>query len=242
MKILLILGAFFFLTSTTMAQSLEVVYGEKRNLGSQIAANSDPRVKKILANLAGSESLYMLRYSKGKSIYNKTKDAKGTSGAQVMKVSGGAYAYFKDQTAKTSIELNSIYQKEFLIEEPMVVSSWKIEPAADGDPAEIGGYKVMKANGQFGNKEYTVYFTEDIAVNEGPRNLWGLPGLILRAEGAGKIIEAKSVKWLDEQLDIAAPADGKFISREDYELMKSEKEADLLSGMGGGKVITIEKN
>ncbi len=227
---------------TTFAQSLEVVYGEKRDLSGQIESNSNPQVKAILANLAKEESIYTLQYNSGKSIYSKTADATKTTNAQVINLTGSEYAYYKDQGVKKAIEQNTIFKKEFLINEELTSNDWKFAVSEDDEPTEIGGYKVSKAIGLFNGGSCTVFYTEEIAVNEGPRSLWGLPGLILRAQGSGKIIEAKSVKWLKEELSIAKPDQGKLISRDDYNLMKSEKEADLLNGYGGGNVITIQKN
>jgi len=48
----------------------------------------------------------------------------------------------------------------------------------------IIGYHTQKATARFGGRDWTVWFTPDIPVSEGPWKLRGLPGLILKAETA----------------------------------------------------------
>ncbi|MCT3758181.1 GLPGLI family protein [Elizabethkingia anophelis] len=41
------------------------------------------------------------------------------------------------------------------------------------------GYKLQKATGDFGGREWTAWFTQDIPIPEGPYKFGGLPGLII---------------------------------------------------------------
>ena len=98
-----------------------------------------------------------------------------------------------------------------------------------------------RAKGYVDGEEVVAYFTEDIPINDGPRNYWGLPGLILKVEANGKTIEAKSIQSLPDKVNIAEPSGGKSVTKEEFLTLKEEKEANLMSGYGGGNVITIQK-
>lgn len=55
----------------------------------------------------------------------------------------------------------------------------------------IEGYPVQKAIGTFGGRIWTAWFTNDIAIPDGPYKFSGLPGLILQIED-----EQKNFSWL----------------------------------------------
>ncbi|MDR2906789.1 MAG: GLPGLI family protein [Bacteroidales bacterium] len=57
---------------------------------------------------------------------------------------------------------------------------WKISI----DTCTIAGYRSQKATTHYGGRDWTVWFTHEIPVSEGPWKLRGLPGLILKAETA----------------------------------------------------------
>lgn len=65
----------------------------------------------------------------------------------------------------------------YFYEEPLVITQWKIEI----ETKEISGYMCQKASINYGGREWTVYFTPEIPIQQGPWKLWGLPGLIIQA-------------------------------------------------------------
>ena len=66
-------------------------------------------------------------------------------------------------------------------DEPFPEFSWEIT----GDTAEVFGYDCIGAECDFRGRHWTAWFAPEIAVNEGPWKLRGLPGLILKAEADG---------------------------------------------------------
>lgn len=57
---------------------------------------------------------------------------------------------------------------------------WKLSR----ETAMIAGYRCQKASTRYGGRDWTAWFSPEIAVSEGPWKLRGLPGLILKAETA----------------------------------------------------------
>lgn len=55
---------------------------------------------------------------------------------------------------------------------------WKIET----ETKKINNYNLQKATANFGGRNWTVWFTPDINITEGPYKFRGLPGLVLYAE------------------------------------------------------------
>lgn len=50
------------------------------------------------------------------------------------------------------------------------------------DTCTVAGYRCQKATTRYGGRDWTAWFSPEIAVAEGPWKLRGLPGLILKAE------------------------------------------------------------
>lgn len=63
-------------------------------------------------------------------------------------------------------------------EEELEKPAWKIE----SEQEEIIGYKCQKATARYKGRLWTAWFAPALPLPEGPWKLWGLPGLILKAE------------------------------------------------------------
>lgn len=66
----------------------------------------------------------------------------------------------------------------FYYDESIVPIDWHIHPT---DTQTISGYLCQKATAKVSGRMWSVYFTPDIPLNNGPWKLWGLPGLIISA-------------------------------------------------------------
>jgi len=66
--------------------------------------------------------------------------------------------------------------------EARILPVWEMDTATE----EILGYICQKAHTHYGGRDWTVWFTSDIPISEGPWLLRGLPGLILKAHDAEK--------------------------------------------------------
>lgn len=70
---------------------------------------------------------------------------------------------------------NSTYLR---LKEQLPPMDWQISE----DTLSVMGYLCYKATSSFRGRDYTVFFSPEIPVNEGPWKLYGLPGAVLHAE------------------------------------------------------------
>jgi len=227
------------ISSFSFAQTISVTYSEKRDLSANLPdGNQDPQVAAILASLSNDESIYKLLSSKGESIYSKQSSSMGgETGAMVMNLSGSNYQMYRNKNKNETIEQNSILNKPFIIKEDLKPLDWKITT----EEKVINDLVVKKATCLKNGKEVVAWFTQKFSINEGPREFWGLPGLIVMVEYKDKTILANSIEILDSVESIRKPKEGKVVTRQEYEELKDEKENSLLSGYGGGKTIRIQR-
>lgn len=71
-----------------------------------------------------------------------------------------------------------IFLKHYYYDEALTLPKWHI---LENDKKEIAGYLCQKAITNYLGREWIVYFTPEIPYNYGPWKLWGLPGLIIKA-------------------------------------------------------------
>lgn len=84
------------------------------------------------------------------------------------------YNFLKEQ--KRIITSNFSYLFTYY-DEGRQLPKWQIE----NQIKEISGYNCQKASTRYLGREWIVYFTSEIPINQGPWKLWGLPGLIIEA-------------------------------------------------------------
>ena len=91
----------------------------------------------------------------------------------------------------------------------------------------------------------TAWYTLDIPISQGPKEYWGLPGLILEVtEGRTAILCSKIVMNPNEALTIEAPSKGKRISQAEYQKTMAKKAKEMSEnfsrgGRSGGTSIRI---
>lgn len=70
-----------------------------------------------------------------------------------------------------------------------IIPEWEIRE----DTLTVMNYLCQKAVASFRGRDYTVWFTMDVPINEGPWKLYGLPGLILKAEDDENVFEFRAI-------------------------------------------------
>lgn len=107
-----------------------------------------------------------------------------------------------DGPSQSSFSSKRAYMK---VAENIAPQDWQIST----DTATVLGYLCTKATTTFRGRDYVVWFTQEIPINEGPWKLYGLPGLILKAEDTAGLFRFEAI-GLTQPNDkvIPAPADG----------------------------------
>ena len=107
-----------------------------------------------------------------------------------------------DGPSQSSFSSKRAYMK---VTENIAPQDWQIST----DTASVLGYLCTKATTTFRGRDYVAWFTQEIPINEGPWKLYGLPGLILKAEDTAGLFRFEAI-GLTQPNDkvIPAPADG----------------------------------
>ena len=91
-----------------------------------------------------------------------------------------SFTIYKDRDEKhiyTLDKVSDMSETSIFLDEEISPQQWTI----DSDTCRILDYLCYRATTKFRGREYEVFFTPEIPINEGPWKLYGLPGLILAA-------------------------------------------------------------
>ncbi|MCU7617901.1 GLPGLI family protein [Chryseobacterium sp. PBS4-4] len=120
-------------------------------------------------------------------------------------------------TRKKNSNINSNYihvQNMFIVDTEDQID-WKLSE----ETKNLGGYKLQKATTKFGGRNWTAWFTKDIALSEGPYKFRGLPGMIF---------------------EISDDKDNfKFSLVKSYKLAKTYDTTGIIENFGGQKPVKI---
>jgi len=87
------------------------------------------------------------------------------------------YQIFKNHPTNRVTTLDRLAMSSFRCEEENQIPEWNLLP----DTMTILSYPCQKATCHFKGRDYVAWFTSEIPRSEGPWKLYGLPGLILKA-------------------------------------------------------------
>ncbi len=90
-------------------------------------------------------------------------------------VGGESWAVYKNHPAGRFTNTDKIATDWFLYEEDIPVQEWTLREGVK----EIEGYKCREASCRFRGRDYTAWYTDEIAVADGPWKFGGLPGFIM---------------------------------------------------------------
>lgn len=216
------------------------------------------------------EKNYILTFTNFESVYSEEEklDAPkpSNSGISVNFSGGNNSKYYKNFKSKQYINNNDIFGKEFLITDSLEKFDWKITD----EQKKIGNYTCNKAQiiipvteeelkeyeefkkKQVGNKTsfmtisepkdqiIEAWYTMEIPVSNGPREYWGLPGLILELhDGNTTLLCSKIILNPTDKIEIKAPKNGKNVSQKEFDKIQEDKMNSMMNENG---VIEIRTN
>lgn len=128
-----------------------------------------------------------------------------------------------DDTPALVRKRNSAVNTNYVMVQSMfaVDTDDKVNWDLTGETRTIGSYKVQKATTQYGGRNWTAWFTKDIALSEGPYKFRGLPGMIF------EIYDDKD--------------NFKFSLVKSYKLPQTYETLSILENLGGQKPVKISE-
>jgi len=210
-----------------------------------------------------TEKSFNLTFNKTSSIYKEqVKLAQpGTQGGFRFGGSSANNLYYKDTKLKTYANHTELFGKIFLVKDTLTKLNWKLEK----ESKMIGNYLCFKATAQKTIDEpvisfrrprrvqnpndekrpkdsapkYTTviaWYTPQIPISQGPKDFWGLPGLILEVNYNKNILLCtKIVLNPKDKKSITAPKKGKEVSQVEYNYIITKKMKEMKDRFGGNR-------
>lgn len=139
-------------------------------IGKDVSVCYDSKFRQFIAL---DDSLKMVRASVGEWI--RTMENNGTLGRTV------SFAVYKHLPAMNELTYtDEIFRYLYYYEQELPAIDWQMQDA----DSVVCGYSCSKAVGKWRGRTWTVWYSMDIPIDDGPWKLQGLPGLILHAEDA----------------------------------------------------------
>lgn len=179
---------------------------------------------------------------------------------------GNRSKYYKNLKTKKYLEESEIFDKEFLIDDDLEVFNWTmvneqknignytcykaqiIIPVSDEDKNEFEEIKKKQEEGKTNffiptepkDKIIEAWYTLDIPIPNGPRQYWGLPGLILELhDGDTTLLCSKIILNPSEKIEIKIPKTGKKVTQKTFDEIEEKKMKSMMNEDG---VIEIKMN
>ncbi len=209
------------------AQTMKVTYSEKLDLAEKLESIDNPMIKQMVLEKAGSPKYYELVSQNGISIYQRQslEDDEVDNGV-TMVGSGGEDITYKDHNSNSYVKQTDFMSRGFLIQDALPKHNWEMTDESE----KIGEYTCKKALlKREGKKDIVAWFTSEVPSNEGPRDYYGLPGLILKVKTGTTIIEASNIDLSNESMKLEAPTKGKKVTQAEFDEIRNDK-IDALSG------------
>lgn len=209
------------------AQTMKVTYSEKLDLAEKLESIDNPMIKQMVLEKAGSPKYYELISHKGVSIYQKQNvEEERIDNGVTMIGAGGEDITYKNHNSNSYVKQTNFMSRNFLIQDVLPKHNWEIT----NETEKIGDYTCKKALlKREAKKDIVVWFTAEVPSNEGPKDYYGLPGLILKVKTGTTIIEASNIELSNENVTITVPTEGKKVSQAEFDKIRDEK-IDALSG------------
>jgi len=175
----IIIGAFFFLSVTFLAQNQRFSY-EYRFIADSTKINDVSSEIMYLDVAKKGSKFHSQKKSIADSIHQdrikkQTRDFTGIDYGLVLFVVEKSYPDFKIDF------FNNLDMNKYKVSDNREMN-WKILPEKE----KIGEFNTQKASLYFAGRVWTAWFVSDIPIQDGPYKFHGLPGLIIKIEDKTK--------------------------------------------------------
>lgn len=170
-------------TETLVKENMEFVYDYRYCVDTTGSLSEDFDSDNMLLQIGpdGRSKFSSYKNLTVDSILMRSTQEQIVNAAREGKLSTGEFmTIYKNYPAGRLTHTEKICQDWFSYEEDMPQFDWELTDSA----ATVLGYECQSARCRFRGREWTVFYTEDIPLMDGPWKLHGLPGLIMKASDA----------------------------------------------------------
>jgi GLPGLI family protein len=224
------------LSNFSFAQSYTIEYEERANIENQLKHVSDPETRKRVSAHLSKATTFFLYYENGESLYIQEKEDKienqdltlekdKSKKIEIGKNGGGIYKNFKN---KEYLHEADVLGKQLLVTDKLEKINWEFL----NEEKKIGTINCKKAKATINNEEIIAWYNDDVAIQDGPKDFYGLPGLIIEVIAEKKTYHAINLKKNKDKLEIKKPKEEAKVSKADYLKILDEKINELKRGIG----------
>lgn len=198
-------------------KSVTVEYEQKMVVNEEKIAHFPESMKEIVRAKAKWKPALLVHTDKGSyyKLTNKIESVtvdKGPGGKSTAKT--GQKIYFKDFKTSTSLSQIQMHNETILVKADINKYKWKLtseEKVIDN----ITCKKATTINNR--GQVITAWYTDKFGINNGPADYYGLPGLIVFAEGGLYSYKLNKVNFSKEAITLLEPIKGSNqITEEEY--------------------------
>jgi GLPGLI family protein len=204
-----IMKNFFFIllfaTTIIYGQNIKAIYVSTAIKAMGVDDGESNKIKPIT---------FTYSYSNKKSIYTLVSFQKSTIDTSFIEHDGIKFPTYNQVTVPTVdityknlkdnilLKEHTISNKDFSAKDKLTDYQWTITD----ETAIINGYKCTKATTKKDIFPVSAWFCDEIPINDGPVEFWGLPGLILKVDlGGYSVITLDQIKITKEDFTINEP-------------------------------------
>ncbi len=214
------------------SQNLIVEYNMTLDIADKLKEIKNPVVRRIVKKELAKPIKFELKFSNGVSTYQQKQTDNSTDDDVAVTVQTDNSVLYKNQKAGLLIEQKEYKSRLFLIKEELPKYNWEVT----NEKIKLGDYICTKALLKQ-DDTVTAWFTQDIPINEGPDDYYGLPGLIMKLVSKDRTFEVAKITPTKEALEIKEPTKGKKVTRKKFEKIQELKEKNEEKPKGG---VTVE--
>lgn len=187
-------------------------------------------------------------------FYSYTRFLRKQMTAEMIKKGGGidltsipkggaiSWEFYKNYPVQgKTLYLDVIAPDSYQCEETVETPDWQLVPDST---KEILGYQCQMATTRFKGRQWTVWYTEDIPLDEGPWKLRGLPGLVLSAYDAKRqyVFEGAGLEQVSTDQPVVIVKDKREkISQKDFRKVLNRYDPIAALNSRGIKIISVKE-
>jgi len=227
----------------TVSASVEVHYTHLAKIDEEQLKDLPEAIKESVRERLEKGRVFVLRSNGRNSVYafegdvQESENRGGNSTGKIKSASFGYSNYFKDFENNELIDQRFFKGETYLLKDHLGRFNWTIGP----ESVDIEGFSCRQATITSRSGRVTrAWFTEDIAISDGPMVYHGLPGLILKVELGNMEIAATTVR-IRNNLEINRLTVGKEVSKEEMNRITKEQTNQRNADEGGVRIRTTIK-